>query len=425
MAGRRYSEWTKPAGQRRPLGISKAGEAHRNDKGGLAIQSGSAAVRDVNRNAVLQLFKSHGSMSRADAARFTGLTKPTVSAIVDGLIADLVLLEDGSGISSRQGGRPAAILRFNARHELVLAVHIGVDRTKVVLADSRGAMVARREFRTRQDDADQALARVATAARDLIAYTKVNPAAVVSMLVTLPGMVDVDLGICHWAPNLGWQNIDVARPLEQALGIRVTVHNVVQVVALAETLEGAGQEYSRVLVIYEDNGIGAAFVSDGSVSPGCRGVFGEIGHARLPGFDEPCSCGGRGCFEAVASSRALHAKLAARSAEHLSRNAYADHGHADPAIAACVDEAAILIGTVTSWLINLYGPEAVVISGGFLEGNAGFLRQIEQTASDGAVPLFRPQLSFRRSTLQFDAPIRGAIVLALQQAHQTLAKTSV
>ena len=105
-------------------------------------------MREVNRSLVLSLVKEGGPVSRASIARSTTLAKPTVSAIVDELIADGLVRELGPGSTAVSGGRPPILLEFNARSQLVVGAHIGARRTTVAIGDAAGEEVARREFPT-------------------------------------------------------------------------------------------------------------------------------------------------------------------------------------------------------------------------------------------------------------------------------------
>jgi glucokinase-like ROK family protein len=105
-------------------------------------------MREVNRSLVLALVKEGGPVSRASIARSTTLAKPTVSAIVDELIADGLVREIGPGSTAVSGGRPPILLEFNARSQLVVGVHIGARRTTIAIGDAAGEEIARREFPT-------------------------------------------------------------------------------------------------------------------------------------------------------------------------------------------------------------------------------------------------------------------------------------
>src|SRR5439155_18441952 len=101
-------------------------------------------MRAHNRAVVLDVVRRSGPLARTDVARRTALAKPTVSAIVDELLADGLVHEVGIGKSTAAGGRPPTYLDFDARREAYVGVHVGVYDTAVAVADGRGTVVAQR-----------------------------------------------------------------------------------------------------------------------------------------------------------------------------------------------------------------------------------------------------------------------------------------
>ncbi|GAA4246477.1 hypothetical protein GCM10022255_017850 [Dactylosporangium darangshiense] len=319
-------------------------------------------MREVNRSLVLALVKEGGPVSRASIARSTTLAKPTVSAIVDELIADGLVREIGPGSTAVSGGRPPILLEFNARSQLVVGVHIGARRTTIAIGDAAGEEIARREFPTprpmerpsaphadpsaqeiaaaaaRDDAADGTmrgdsdtptrdggvgardssswdglapaepgvvLGRVAAEVRDAIAGAGLPGAKIAAVGAVLPGLTDFHTGVCLLAPNLGWRDVPVRDMLAAELGAPVYVHNAGQAAAVAENLEGAGERAGDLALLYAGTGLSAGVLSDGRVFHGVGGTAGEIGHNAVPGLSEPCNCGNVGCLETVASGPAI------------------------------------------------------------------------------------------------------------------------
>jgi len=105
----------------------------------------------MNRGLVLSRVKADGPISRADLVRATGLAKATVSVIVDELVAAGLLVEAGVGATSARGGRPPVLLRYDGRSELLVGVHVGVQRTTATVATGSGEELARRVAPTERD----------------------------------------------------------------------------------------------------------------------------------------------------------------------------------------------------------------------------------------------------------------------------------
>ncbi len=380
-------------------------------------RAGLRVLRELNSGLVVEVVRTQGPISRAAVAKLTSLAKPTVSAIVDDLIAVGTLAEMGEGKASSGGGRKPTLLAFVGRSQAVVGVDIGVHATVVVLADSNGEELARDAFDTPRTVGD-ALDAVAEAVRVLARRVRIARSKIVGLGICVPGLVHPDEGRCVMAPNLGWSDCDLRTPLQDALGCPVFVQNVVHATAVAEQLEGAATGSAVTAVIYDDNGIGSALAIDGRVFHGASGVAGELGHVRLPGHSLPCSCGGAGCLETVASSRALAARAGSGlDADSAYRTLAASK---DPAAVELLASTAALLGQATSWLVGLMNPSVVVIAGKLLEAGPGFVDAIDEHCRNAILASSNDGLRIVASALGNDAGVRGAVLLALQASDSNV-----
>src|SRR6478735_8711009 len=117
-------------------------------------------MRAHNRAVVLDVVRRSGPVARTEVARRTSLAKPTVSTIVDELLAEGVVHEVGVGKSTAAGGRPPTFVDFDVRRDAYVGVHVGVDRTTVAVADGRGTIVATRSRSSAIGSPSRSLAHV-------------------------------------------------------------------------------------------------------------------------------------------------------------------------------------------------------------------------------------------------------------------------
>ncbi|GAA1517791.1 hypothetical protein GCM10009827_036050 [Dactylosporangium maewongense] len=400
-------------------------------------------MREVNRSLVLALVKEGGPVSRASIARSTTLAKPTVSAIVDELIADGLVREIGPGSTAVSGGRPPILLEFNARSQLVVGAHIGARRTTVAIGDAAGEEIARREFPTPTalaagtDAATatgggvapaEALRMVAAEARAAIESTALPSARLAAVGAVLPGLTDFHTGVCLLAPNLGWRDVPVRDILAAELGAPVYVHNAGQAAAVAENLEGAGGRVGDLALLYAGTGLSAGVLSDGRVFHGVGGTAGEIGHNAVPGNEEPCNCGNVGCLETVASGpaivRAVRRALKDGATSSLAdletfdaRDVTAAARAGDALAASVIAEVGAHLGLAASWLINAYNPAVVVVGGGLAPIGDLLLDPLRAAVARHALAPALRGVEIRASVLGPDAEVRGAVLLALQHSE--------
>jgi predicted NBD/HSP70 family sugar kinase len=164
---------------------------------------------------------------------------------------------------------------------------------------------------------------------------------------------------------MGWQSLALGPVLEERLGIRVVVENDVRALTIGEHWFGVGVGTASFAIVTIGRGIGSGIHVNGEVVEGAYGVAGEIGHLPLTSPDRICSCGRRGCVEAVASSAAIVAAASeGRAGPRLSIADVVELAHhGDPLAVRAFEEAATVVGTAIATLVNLTGPELVIIGG--------------------------------------------------------------
>lgn len=385
-----------------------------------------ATTRAFNRSVVLARIKSQGPISRAAIGRSTTLAKATVSVIVDELLASGVVVEVGVGSSSRQGGRPPILLQYNGRSELLVGVHVGVQRTTVAVATGAGVELARRSATTTRDAPEAATAQIAGLIRAALEDLESTLAEVVAIAVCLPGLTDPACGVCLVAPNLGWRDVPVRDLLAAELGTSVPIRtqNTTQAVALAETLEGAGQGAMDVLLVYVGTGVGAAFVHDGTLLSGATGIAGELGHCAVPGATRPCSCGKTGCLETLASAAGIRETVLSAVAggatppEGFTPDATTEDvarwaGDGDPVCAAAVEGAGEELGRLVAWAVTMLNPTTVIVAGGVADVGELIIGPVRAAVQALALPESVAVLEIRQGALGQEGKVRGAILTAL------------
>ena len=120
-----------------------------------------------------------------------------------------------------------------------------------------------------------------------------------------PGTLDVENGIVNYANNLGWNDLPVAKLMQETLPYPVRLTNDANAAALGEAKFGAGKMYDTVIMLTLGTGVGGGIIINGKLFEGNEGKGGELGHVVVQVDGEPCSCGRKGCFEAYSSATAL------------------------------------------------------------------------------------------------------------------------
>jgi len=256
-------------------------------------------TKDHNSRLVLRTIFNGPQISRAELARLTGLTRPTVSTIVADLIAGDLIMEMGQGPSA--GGKRPTLLSVNGDGRRLLAVDLSGNEFRAARLNLKGDIEARAARPAAGLRGEAALNCV----YDLVAA--LLPAAATPLLgigVATPGLVDPNNGIVLRAVNLEWVNLPLRDLLVARFGHCVHVANDSHMAALAEFTYGE-PALDNLIAIRVGRGVGAGIILGGSPFYGDGFGAGEIGHVVIDADGALCTCGNRGCLETTSSVPAI------------------------------------------------------------------------------------------------------------------------
>ncbi|MEU9635214.1 ROK family transcriptional regulator [Streptomyces tendae] len=331
---------------------------------GAAGGANLLALRSHNTALVLDLLRTAGGagISRLELAERTGLTPQAVSKITARLRGEGLAAEAGRRAST--GGKPRTVLRLVPGAGHALGVHLDRDELRAVLVDLDGTVVAER--RAPLDlgaGAETVLEMVARAAEELAAEglghlvaegARVPGAALAAaptllgLGVALPGPLDHVRGVLHRITGFpGWDGYPLREALERRLGVPVVVDKDTNAAALGLAVGGAGAEEGSkaggeegsgagveaggvgaeegsagveaagagarggsFAYLHLGTGLGAGLVFGGGVHRGARTGAGEFGHQVVQLDGPPCTCGARGCIEALCLAAVARGDLA-------------------------------------------------------------------------------------------------------------------
>jgi predicted NBD/HSP70 family sugar kinase len=332
-----------------------------------------ATLREHNLALVARaVFESPAPCSRADIAAASGLTRATVSTLVDRLVAARVVAELPP-LAPQRAGRPAVPLAPAPRTVVGLGLEVNVDYLGGRVVDLSGTVVAEHVEPDDLHDSDAAavLGRLGRIAHDLLDAVTAEGMTVAGAILALPGLVDVRTGRLVVAPNLGWSGLDPVPLLgldAATPGLATTVANEAKLAALAQSGGGVGPDGAGTpvpasyLYVSGDVGIGSAIVVDRRLFHGRHGWAGEIGHVVVDPRGPRCRCGATGCLEQYAGKDALlRGAGLGTGAETADLVAALDAGAPDAV--ASVDRAGGALGSALADYVNLVDVDTVLLGG--------------------------------------------------------------
>ncbi|MET9357809.1 ROK family protein [Streptomyces sp. NPDC006617] len=365
-------------------------------------------------NSVFTTVLTRGPVSRPEIARITGLSSAAVTKAVRPMLETGYLEElPEQGRTVEGAGRPAHPLAVRADREFFIGIKVTAHELIGVVTDLRAQVRAARRMPVSGMDVDAVVADIAALVAEL---APAHAEQISSLGVSVSGDVDRDGGVVRYSPFLGWHDVALARLVNSATRFTTTVENDVKALTIAEQWFGEGVGMGSFALVTVGAGIGCGLVVGGNLVAGGFGVAGEIGHIPVtagPGAD--CHCGGRGCVEAIASEQAIVTRArAAAGDDGLDLTDAMDRAHAgDEAVRAVFAEAGQAIGLGLAAVVNVVGPERIVVSG---EGLAAYDLFEEQIRAAFAAQAFgaaaRCPLVVR--PLPWEEWARGAAAVGIQ-----------
>jgi predicted NBD/HSP70 family sugar kinase len=233
-----------------------------------------STMRMVNRTLVMRSIRERAPVSRAQIARLTSMSAPTVSAIVNDLIAEGLV--DEVVATASEGGRPPRLLTFSDE-----VFYVGCDLSTSNVATlglmTLSDVVIHSESVRYEDGAADPL-YIGRVIRD---YAKRQAEArhgrIWAVGIGVPGVTDVESGHVRWAPTLGWRDVDLKALLEARLEVPVVVDNDVNLALIGEVNQGAANQAQRAVFVAFEDGVGGAILIDGRLYRGGGGA-GEVGY---------------------------------------------------------------------------------------------------------------------------------------------------
>ena len=224
--------------------------------------------------------------------------------------------------------------------------------------------------------AEQVVADMCRAVELALDKAGLTPADCASIGVGTPGTCDPERGVVVRAYNLNWFDVPVCAMLTAHFGLPARLSNDANCAALAETVAGGAVGCRNMILITLGTGVGGGIVADGQLLEGVGGTGAEVGHTVLVLDGEDCTCGRKGCWEAYASATAL-IRQGKRAAAAQPESLLAGYGEGltgkdvfdaaaagDAAAQAVVDRYCVYVAAGITDLVNILGPEKVLIGGG-------------------------------------------------------------
>jgi predicted NBD/HSP70 family sugar kinase/biotin operon repressor len=376
------------------------------------------SLRESNREKVVKALQTLGVASRADIARWTGLSRSTVSSIVaelhdEGLVVD----RRNSGREAAGSGRPPALIALDPSAGFALGIDFGKRHLTVALADLSHELLDEQRVEMTDDyEAGEGMVRAAELVDRLLDDLGAGRERVIGVGMGIPGPVQKNGMVGSSAILPGWAGTSPQERMAELLDLPVHVGNDANLGALAESTWGAGRGSRSVVYLKLATGIGAGIVIGGRLFEGAGGTAGEIGHTTIDETGDICRCGNRGCLETYAGAAAIATLLSRSFGEDLDPEAVLTRAaEGDPGCRRALADAGRHIGVAVANLCNLVNPERIVVGGSMGQAGTLLLDPLRESVSLRAIPSAGADVRIVPGELGERAELLGAVALVLQE----------
>lgn len=387
-------------------------------------------MKSINRSLILNIIREKGPISRADIAKLTKLTPPTVSSFVKELLQAEIVIERNLGESS--GGRKPTLLTLSEDMFHVIGMDIGSQNIKTILTSITGKVIKKSVVPLpTQTTNETLLSLMIDSVNSILDHTKIDEEKIVGIGVGMHGIVDVEEGSSVFAPNLNLQDIPIKRVLEERFNMMVKVENDGRAMSLGELWFGNGAGIDSFVCINVGRGIGAGIIINGKLYHGSHFISGEIGHMIIDIDGPQCTCGNYGCLQTFASGPSIvewvkkemrlgHSSLLTNLTKGdlekvTGELIYLSALEGDTLCKTALQQAGRYLGVGITNLIHTVNPRRIIIGGGVSNAGDLIMDNIIQTVNQRALTNPAKQTEIILSKFGDDATAMGAVALILAE----------
>lgn len=382
-------------------------------------------MKSVNKSIILNKIRTSEPISRAQIAKDTSLTPPTVSSIVKELMEQGLVSESELGHSS--GGRKPTMLHINTNAFYVIGIDAGPETVEGVLTDLSGEILYRTSSLLKKSITnDQFIAILKETTNTIFQLSNIDQDKIIGIGIAMHGVVDINTGTSLVAPILNLRNIPIKEELEKEFNLTIKVENDARAMALGEYWFGGHGDVDSMVAVNIGRGVGAGIVMDGKLYHGALGIAGEIGHMTIDMNGSLCECGNRGCLQTFVSGPAIAAraskKIPGNGSVLSGKEVFEQAQRNDPFSIELLYETGAIIGVGLVNLIHLVNPSKIVLGGGVMKSEKFILSAILESIDRRAMTAEAKQTSVMVTKLGDEATLLGAVSLLLVELFDPFLK---
>jgi predicted NBD/HSP70 family sugar kinase len=380
----------------------------------------ASSQRRTNRARVVRALRERGALSRSALAE-VGLSRSTVTSVVDELMAAGTIVEVAGDKNSRNTGRPPTRVGLKGSLGVAIGVEIANGIVRAAVCNTAQELVEHDSVPSDDHTPPEATLKTANVLIDhMLSRSGFSRDQVVGVGIAMPGPIQRRSGVNGRATTLkSWVNVNPRRTAEQIMRLPLLVDNDANLGAVAEATWGAARGLKDVAYIYSASGIGVGLILNGSLYLGANGTAGELGHTTIDENGLVCECGGRGCLNTLANADAITQNL---WRSHRDRLSIADviklAQTGDVGCRRVLADAGRHIGLAAANMYNLLDPELIVLGGNLAPAGEILLGPLRESMSRRAIHAGEVLPPVVASELDEKVVVLGAAAAVLRDADR-------
>nr|WP_275983972.1 ROK family transcriptional regulator [Paenibacillus hamazuiensis] len=320
-------------------------------------------MKQDNRAHVLRLLQEQPHMTRVKLAELTGLTKQTVTNIIQELLTQQLVAEEASK-GAAGVGRPPVYLRFRREKLTAAGIQVTPSYIRGILLDLDATVLYETqtelepEMMEREDGGSQVVSRIRSTIHTLLSRLPAD-SCFMGAGIGLQGIIDGSGGRVKFSRYLKLFDYPLKELFSKEFPFIICVDNLVRAFAAGEIWRKRHQAWRHVLCVYADQAVGGAILIDGKLYTGNDWQAGKFGHTKVVRNGRACRCGKKGCVEAHISIPVLlslaggHYRDFDEMLHHLNEEAKSE----------LFEEAGRHLGFAIGNAVNLLNPECIIVGG--------------------------------------------------------------
>jgi len=384
----------------------------------MKLKGDQKLSRRINNRLVFKAIKKNKKISRADISRITGLSKASVTKIVNGLMKSNIIEECGKEDNDRVG-RKSILLQLNKKDVFLISVTINdLGMVSIALNSLTGEIKNKKTFKC---DCDEEILKLIEGQVNSI--NKTLKGEILGLGIGICGMVDSDKGVILSAVNPNWSDFKIVNKLNKRLDIPIYLENLTATAAIGEWWYKyeESKNIQSLIYIQIDDSVGSAAIINGELFSGSKSSNMEFGHIAIKEDGKICSCGRRGCIESLISKKVIYDKTDEIfnfddedqvSIDDiylfLAKKSYNE----STAHKEIINYISYVLGRGIADLINLFGPDLVVLDFE-LNNSKYFFEKLINNVKDEVLPPLK-NVKIQKTKQSNENELLGAGVLVLR-----------